>query len=199
MHRPSLLLLAASVASLSCRSADKAATARADSAGAPPPAATGATASTGASSADADLREIASYQLTMDKVNKWFDAQRNMAIKVKAMTPAERETLGARSSVTGGMGDMAARIEANPALNAALRDAGLTAREYATLTMAMVQSGMAASVLKMRPKDNQDSLVREMKASMANITFMREHEAELTRKQQAMEAEMKRLGVRDSS
>jgi hypothetical protein len=77
----------------------------------------------------------------------------------------------------------------------AIREAGLSSREYITATMAMVQAGMAASVLKMRPKDNQDSLIREMKANKDNVRFVQEHEAELNRKQQAMQAEMQRLGV----
>ena len=80
-----------------------------------------------------------------------------------------------------------------------LREANLSSREFATLTMAMLQAGMAASVLQMRPNDNQDSLAREMKASMENIRFLRENEAELTRRQQELESELREMGALDES
>ncbi len=60
--------------------------------------------------------------------------------------------------------------------------------------MSMMQTGMADAVLKMRPKDNQDSLIREMKANPANVEFYREHQAEITAKTKALEAEMKGVG-----
>jgi hypothetical protein len=58
----------------------------------------------------------------------------------------------------------------------------------------MIQTGMAASILEMRPDDNQDSLVREMQANMDNIKFYREHKAEIDAKQQAAQKEMEALG-----
>jgi len=49
---------------------------------------------------------------------------------------------------------------------------------------------MAASVLKMRPNDDQDSLVKSMNANMDNVKFVQEHEAEITAKREAMEKEL---------
>ena len=62
------------------------------------------------------------------------------------------------------------------------------------ITISMMQTAMAAGVAKMRPNDNQDSLIREMKANPDNIKFYNENEAEITRKSTQLAAEMKKLG-----
>jgi hypothetical protein len=67
------------------------------------------------------------------------------------------------------------------------------------ITISMMQTGMAAAVAKMRPTDNQDSLIRAMKANPDNIKFYNENEAEITRKSKQVEAEMKKLGISNDS
>lgn len=147
-----------------------------------------------------DLADISSYRLTMDKVDRFFDAQLAIARRVKDLPPEDRAPLDEmESSANATLDDMARKLESHPATRDGLREADISAREFATLTMAMVQAGMAASVLQMRPNDNQDSLAREMKASMDNIRFMQENEAELTRRQQELEAELREMGVVEES
>lgn len=185
-------LLAASVLGLAgtaCGGDDESA----DSApGGSPPAAVSSTGD--------DLTDVSNYRLTMDKVNRYFDAQLAIARRVKALSPEERAPLEQmESSANATLEGMAQRLESHPATRDGLRDAGMSAQEFATFTMAMVQAGMAASVLQMRPNDNQDSLAREMKANVDNIRFMRENEAELTRRQQELEAELRELGVTEES
>ena len=133
----------------------------------------------------------------MAKIDQYYAAQRNVAVRVQAMSPAERAAIDSTDEGNDdqSLDGIARKIERVPAMAAAVRDAGLSPREFATITMAMVQSAMAAGVLQMRPKDNADSLVREMKANVENVRFIREHEAELKQKQDAMAAEMKKLGV----
>ena len=147
------------------------------------------------SKGDAELADVQSYRLSMDKIDKMLAAQRILAAKAKAMTPAEREAMEARgesaSDPTESLDDMARKIDGEPMLRDAIREAGLSSREYVLITMSMMQTGMADGVLKMRPKDNQDSLIREMKANPDNIKFYREHQAEITAKSKAIEAEMK--------
>ena len=159
------------------------------------PNAASASASSGGTNADAELADIQSYKLSMDKIDKMLAAQRILAAKAKAMTPAEREAMEARgesaSDANASLDDMARKIDSEPMLRDAIREAGLSSREYVLITMSMMQTGMAESVLKMRPKDNQDSLIREMKANADNIKFYREHQAEITAKSKAIEAEMK--------
>jgi AraC-like DNA-binding protein len=186
--------LAALLLAVACSNKDAAPAAEG---GAAPAAASGS--ATTAGSGDADLADVASYRLTMDKIDRYYAAQRNMAVRAQAMSPAERAALEAKDdaddNANQSLDDMARKIEQTPVMAEAVREAGLSAREFATITLAMLQSGMAAAVLQMRPNENQDSLVREMKANMDNIKFMRENEAALKQKQEAMAAEMKRLGV----
>jgi len=159
-----------------------------------PPAAAPASAIAG-TKGDAELADVQSYKLSMEKIDKMLAAQRNLAAKAKAMTPAERDAMEARgesaSNPNESLDDMARKIDNEPMLRDAIREAGLSSREYVLITMSMMQTGMADGVLKMRPKDNQDSLIREMKANADNIKFYREHEAEITAKSKAIGAEMK--------
>jgi len=161
------------------------------------------TASTAAAAnqAEEDLADVTKYKLSMDKIDKFYAAQRNIALKAKGMSPAEREAMksraGARGDNNASVDDMVRNIESEPIMVSAIRDAGLSAREFVMLTVSMMQSAMAAGVLKMRPNDNQDSLVREMKANPDNVKFINEHEAELGQKQKAMAEEMKKLGIEE--
>lgn len=153
--------------------------------------------------AEEDLADVTKYRLSMDKIDKYFDAQRNIAVKAKAMSPAEREAMesraGARGDNNASVDDMVRNIESEPIMVSAIRDAGLSPREYIVLTVSMMQSAMAAGVLKMRPNDNQDSLIREMKANPENVKFINANEAVLAEKQKAMADEMKKLGIDDDS
>jgi hypothetical protein len=147
--------------------------------------------------ADADMADIADYRLSMDKMDNYYKAQRNLMAAFSRMTPAERDA--AKMTMEEGgettLDDMAAKYERVPVVKAAIADAGFSPREFTVMTMAMVQAGMAASVIQMRPNDDADSLAREMKANMDNIRFLQENEAELTRKQKELEAEMQAAGM----
>ena len=153
------------------------------------------------SSGDHDLENVQSYELTMERIDRMYAAQRNMALKMKDMSPAEREAFQNQDAAdpNASIDDLARKFDSNPAMRGAIRDAGLSTREFALGMFAMFQSSMAAAVLQQRPKDNADSLIREMKANPANVRFIQEHQAELTKKQKDMEAEMKRLGVSSES
>jgi hypothetical protein len=146
-----------------------------------------------------DAAAIAEYELTMDKMDRMYAAQRNIAVAIRDMTPAERATMEATDMAEGSLDEFTRGIENNPRIRQALEDAGMEPREYATATMAMVSAAMASSVLQSRPSDDQDSLAREMNANMDNIRFLRDNEAELTRKQQALEAELRAMGALDGT
>ena len=165
---------------------------------APAATGTGAAAEAPAGSASSDLADVTNYRLTMDKMDRFYDAQLEIARRVKELPPAEREALDAGSG-DASLDDMARRLDSHAATREGLRAAGVSSREFATLMMAMVQAGMAASVMQMRPADDQDSLARAMNASMENIRFLQENEAELTRKQQELEAELRAMGALDAS
>ena len=161
------------------------------------PASTSSTTPAAPRSAESDMADIASYRLSMDKMDAYYKAQRNLMAAFKKMTPAERD--GAKMTMEEGgedtLDEMAAKYERVPAVKTAIEGAGFSPREFTVMTMAMVQAGMAASVIQMRPNDDADSLAREMKANMDNIRFLQENEAELTRKQKELEAEMQAAGM----
>lgn len=173
------LLLAAACASDADTAADSAA-----------PVAAAAPASSGD-----DLADVSAYELNMERMDRYYAAQRALALRIKDMSPAEREAFDVASDMDDSLDDMVRRFEGSPTMVAALDEAGMSAREFALTTMAIVQSGMAAAVLQMRPEANQDSLMREMKANPANVRFMRENEAALQQKQAELQAELQRLGV----
>ena len=162
---------------------------------------TEATGTSVVSKSDAEiLKPITEYELTMAKVDRYFEAQRNITKAAAAMSPAERAAMKAEEEngpdrSNESMEQMAARFKAHPLFGPAIRKAGLSAEEYTTLTIAIMQAGMAQAVLDMRPNDNQDSLAREMKVNPANIAFMRQNMAEIKRKGDAIAAEMKAAGL----
>jgi len=188
--RPSLVLAAAFVL---------AACGKRDAASGDTSAAAAAAASTpAASSGGDDLADVTNYKLSMDKIDRYIAAQRNITNKVKSMSPAEKQAMEARNegrnNQNASIDDMARNIDSEPMMRDAIRSAGLSTREFALITISMMQSAMASSVLKMRPQDNQDSLIREMKANPDNVRFYREHEAEITKKTADLQAEMKAAG-----
>jgi hypothetical protein len=179
-----LLLIAATACSKDSASSDTSASQAA------------ATPSAANAQADEDLSDISKYKLSMDKIDKYIQSQRNLAAKLKSMTPAERQALkdrGEASDANASLDDMTAKIEKEPVMVDAIRAAGLSPREYIMITLSMMQTAMAASVAQMRPNDNQDSLIREMKANPENIKWYNEHAAEINQKTKAVEAEMKAL------
>jgi hypothetical protein len=141
-----------------------------------------------------DVGDITRYELRMEQVDKYFAAFRNIAAAMQRMTPEQRERLDMDAGQTD-LGGYIARLESEPEINRAIRDAGLTAREFALILWSMLQSGMASAVLQTRPDANEDSLAREMNVNMANVRFLREHDAALRQKQQALEAEMRAMGM----
>jgi hypothetical protein len=192
MNGSKLLALAVLVPIGACGSGDRSA-ATDSAAGAPATS----VAAAGSSKVEEDLKDVAKYRLTMDKMDKWIQAQRNLFQKAKNMSPAEREGAMVSNDANASLDEMVANVDRSPIMKSAINEAGLSAREYTVFSVALFQAMMAESVLQMRPKDNQDSLVREMKASMENVRFIRDNKAEITRKHQALAEEAKQAGVTD--
>jgi hypothetical protein len=150
-----------------------------------------------ASNVEADLADVTNYELTMDRVDRYFDATLNMGRAMQSMTPAEREAFDGPEDEESmpTLDDMADRISANPQLEGAVRDAGLTPREYGTVAMAMLQAGMAQAFSAMQPNADPDSLARAAGANPANVAFMRDNAEELGRRQQELAAAMEEMGL----
>ena len=188
MKRWTIFALATLVALSACAEAEEGGSANADQ-------------GTGnAAQAQDDLRDISKYRLTMDKYDRYLQAQMNIATAMKNMTPAEREAAQAQSDDNdASLDEMVASVEKNDFMVKAVRQAGLSPREYVMVMMATLQAGMASAVLKMRPNDNQDSLANEMQTNPDNIRFVRDNEAELTRKQKEIADKMEQMGLTDGN
>jgi hypothetical protein len=147
-------------------------------------------------SADADFRDLSQYELTMDKMDRYLAATRNMLTAAKNLTPEQRERLKASGDANASLDDYAAQLESEPVARDAIRRAGLSTKEFAVISMAYIQAAMAQAILQMRPDiKNTDSIAGEMKANPANLKFVNENKAALEAKFKALESEMKAAGL----
>jgi predicted RNase H-like nuclease (RuvC/YqgF family) len=180
-----------------------------------------------AAAADPDLKELSTYTLSMDTLNKVERAMRAMMIEMQKdpkfqemeRAKAELATLKAKEETTDAddkriealearietlendgplnmnnaqtISEMAAAIQKEPRMTAALQREGLTPREYAKFMLAMLQAGFAAGMqkaglLKTTPEGTNP----------ANIKWVLDHESELKALQDAWEPEKKKEGGR---
>ena len=106
----------------------------------------------------------------------------DMEAKLEALKDDDSLNMNDAQSIS----DMAAKIQKYPPMMAALQREGLSAREYAKFTMAMLQAGLAAGFQKA-------GLLKELPegTNPANVKWIIENEAELAKLQQAWGALMK--------
>jgi hypothetical protein len=141
-----------------------------------------ATAATGAEPA-AEVAAPAEYRLAMGKVGAWIDAQRNLALvtfanpKLKAEGPAG-EPVDA----------VVARLDASPELAGAVRQAGLSTREFATIGWSVAQAG--AAQLAVAGGATPDAAAATLGIHPENVAFLATHGVEVARMRKAMEDEI---------
>lgn len=146
----------------------------------------GREATPAAASAASDMARLEDFELTLPRVQKLQVAMRNMEQAVRAK-PALENAGGSGNNAS--LDDMVANVERVPEFRRAVKDAGLSTREYVLTTTAVFQAGMAQAVLQTQPANaNRDSIIREMKVNPKNIAFLKEHEAELKKMEQAMKS-----------
>ena len=129
-----------------------------------------------ATGGDADLRELSRYVLTMADIRKYAAANANLAKHPKA----EQEDENAEDDEADddeSLDEMAARIEKIPAARKALASAGLTARQYAVITMALFQASMAQYAVEQGA--DPAKVARDASVNPANIRFVKENKTEL--------------------
>jgi len=121
-------------------------------------------------SGDRDAKEIADYVLTDAALAKYSQAVRKLQpLKEQLQQDCDRED--APKSLTG----LVARIDGLPGVKAALKSAGMTSREYLVFSLSVLQNGMASWALQ-QPGGKLPPGVK-----MANVNFVRAHEAELNK------------------
>jgi hypothetical protein len=146
-----------------------------------------------ANNGNADLQDLSKFRLTMDRVDKYYVAQKNVAVAFSKMSPEEREAAQIESNNDDDIDEMTRNVESKPVFADAIRKAGLSAREYTMITIALFQSMMAASVVDMHPVEKRDSIMRDMQVIPENVKFVKDNQMALQQKHQSMEAEMKAL------
>lgn len=173
--RYSILITVALVATAACGSD---AVEESDSAGSPPPRA--AQPSLPGASAEADLGTVADYELTMESLRRWADANRSLE-RAAAADPRLEEALeppqAEGQDVDASVAIMTETIEGVPEAKNAIEEAGLSPREYVVIGWTMLQSGMAG--LALRAGGDTAEVAREMGIDPANLRFLAEHEAEI--------------------
>ena len=175
--------------------------------------------------ADADLKELSTYTLSMETLHKVDRAMRSFAAEMKkdpkvqevAKLEADIKALEKKFEDTEPtdadqkrledmqeklealkddgplkmndaqtISDMAAQIQKFPPMAAALQREGLTPRDYAKFTLAMLQAGLAAGFQKA-------GLLKELPegTNPANVKWILANEAELAKMQKAWGGLMK--------
>lgn len=140
-------------------------------------------AARGSSSSDSDTRELSRYRLTTADLRKVGVAYQNLK-RITQQHPNLVETDEEEQSGDKSLDQMAAEIERVPQLRKAIEDAGLSAREYSVISLALMQASAANMLVQQGAKP--DSIAREIGTHPDNVRFAKEHEAEIARLQQAL-------------
>jgi hypothetical protein len=127
-----------------------------------------------------EVEELAQYRLTTAVFTRFEAASRSIAAATRADPAFARDPLFTREVMVSGDAPAAAmtletRLQAHPALVAALREAKLSARDYTKFALALFAARLAhgfveAGVLRRVPAG----------AASANVAFVEAHEREIT-------------------
>ena len=144
-----------------------------------------APAASAQSQADADLKAISAYPLTMAKYKQYLDASLNVAnVAVKDPSLKARfDGFGNKS-----LSEQVKVLDGVSQIKSAIGAAGLTTRDYVLTQGALLQAGMAYAMTK-GTGVTVDSVIKTAGVSRANLEFYQKNEAEITRL--AKEAEAK--------
>ncbi len=126
---------------------------------------------------DADLRELSRYVLTLADVRKYAAANANLAKHKKAEQDDEESEDDDDSNGNESLDEMAARINKLPEAREAIEAAGLTARQYAVITMALFQASMAQFAVEQGA--DPAKVAKDASVNPANIRFVKENKTEL--------------------
>jgi hypothetical protein len=148
-----------------------------------PVTAAAARAQTIAQEIDRDKTEIRQYRLTMPKIRAMAQATLTFAKEVESDPALAKKIKDSNEPDAQTLSEFAARIDKEPRLAAAVKTAGLTPREYATLTLCYFPAVFAYGLKKQgKIKDIPPDILP------ANVELIAANEAELNRINQELEA-----------
>lgn len=134
---------------------------------------------------DADLERVQDFKLSMPRMHKWAQAGRNMEAASKAH-PELEGTL--RLEQDASIDQQVAALEGHAEAKKAIKDAGLSPREYMMITHAYMQAAAAQSVQQLPPGKQRDSIMQSLRVHPDNVTFVQKNMPELERLMKGMEA-----------
>ena len=143
----------------------------------------------GQSQADADLKAISAYALTMPRYKQYLDASVNVATAA-AKDPglkAKFEDFGNKS-----LSEQVKVMDGLPQIRSAITATGLTTRDYVLTQGALLQAGMAYAMTKGTGM-SVDSVAKSAGVSRGNIEFYQKNEAEIGRLAKEAEARAPKL------
>jgi len=124
---------------------------------------------------DADQQELFKYVLTMDKIQKIGTSMHSLTDLAKKHPELENE-----SSSSATLDDMVQKFQKYPDAVAVLTKNGLTPREFAVGTMALMQAGMAVGMKKSGMyKEYPPQMLKVV--SGPNLTFVEQHYDEIVK------------------
>jgi hypothetical protein len=136
-----------------------------------------------ASEIDRDKTELRQYRLTMPKIRQMAAAMLAFAKEVEQDPALAKKLQDTEEPEPKTLSELVARIEKEPRLAAAIKNAGLTSREYSTVMLCYFPA-MSAHGLK------KQGAIKELPKDILpeNLALIEANEAELTRINQELEA-----------
>jgi len=124
---------------------------------------------------DSDTAEVQRYVLTDAGLAKYSRATQKLA----ALPPDAATCADDDDDASGGqsIGQIVAKLDAQPGAKAAVQSAGMSLREYVVFSMSLFQNGLASWAL------DQPGGKLPAGVSRANVDFVRKHAAELKKLQ----------------
>ncbi len=143
-----------------------------------------APATTGSRSLDSDLEQVQDFKLSMPRMQKWAQAGRNLVALSKARPDLESSY---KVEQNASLDQQVAALEGHPEVRKAVKDAGLSPREFTMISFAYMQAATAQSVGRMPPGRTRDSVMQSLKVHPDNVTFIQSNRSELEKLMKEMQ------------
>lgn len=128
-----------------------------------------------AAAGDASVREVSAYKLTDAGLARYTDATRRLDQAVRTSPALCAERANDDDEDTRTLDELVAKIDASPQMRQAIQSAGMSTREYAVFSLAMLQAAMASWAL------DQPGSKPAPGVSMDNVAFYRRNAATLAK------------------
>lgn len=135
------------------------------------------------SSGDPSANDVSNYTLDMDKMTKYLNVMKDLAIASEKDSTVE-STLSMDGNAT--LAQSIEKLDESPVARRALKSAGMSSRDYVMTGLAYLQAGMAAGLMKSVPNYKIPA-----GQNMKNIDFVNAHGAEIEAKMKQMGADVK--------